>query len=258
MISRLLDIKRNASTLYRRAFVLYWSLPYELRKTIFHVILPQQYRQWQALRHRTEPDENNHWLAPFDRHRCIFVHIPKCAGASVAQSLFESWAGGHKTIVQYQLIFSKQEFESYFKFSIVRNPWDRLVSAFTFLRQGGLTKEDRMWAEKNIASFASFHRFVTTWVNFTNIYSYHHFIPQHEFLLDPKTQKLSVDFVGRFENLGLDFQQICRNMNVSAELLEQNKTLGRNMDYRTYYDSETKNIVAKVYEKDIELFKYVF
>jgi len=54
---------------------------------------------------------------PFDRYQCIFVHIPKTAGVSICRSLFENLAGGHTTIAKYQIIFSKKEFDRYFKFT---------------------------------------------------------------------------------------------------------------------------------------------
>ena len=256
MMQRFLDSKWNSSLLYRSLFPLYWRLPYEMRRTIFRLTLPRLYSTWQGLRSETQEDDYS--LAAFDKHKCIFVHIPKCAGLSVVQSLFGNSGGGHKTIVQYQLIFSLSEFSTYFKFTFVRNPWDRLVSAFTFLKQGGLTEHDRAWAAKNLNSYPDFKSFVVNWVSVRNIYSYYHFIPQHEFLLDPKTHAISVDFIGKFEALERDFEKICKRLDISASLSKQNRTIGREAEYRTYYDPQTRNIVANVYQKDIELFGYAF
>jgi hypothetical protein len=258
MIARFLDSKRNNSQVYKRIFLFYWSLPYEIRRLIFRLILPTSYKSWQDLRENDIAGEDDYSLAPFDKNKCIFVHIPKCAGVSVAKSLFGNRGGGHKTIIQYQLIFTSREFNTYYKFTIVRNPWDRLVSAFTFLKQGGLIKDDQVWAEKNISCFPDFHSFVINWVNTQNIYSYYHFIPQHEFLLEPKTQKIRVDFVGKFETLEQDHKTICEKLNISASLSKQNKTMGRLDEYRKYYDHQMRNIVANVYQRDIELFGYVF
>ncbi len=258
MNSQFLDSKRNNSPIYRTIFAFYWSLPYEVRKTIFRLAFPNLYSNWQGLRQNNQAVEDDYSLAAFDKNKCIFVHIPKCAGVSIAQSLFGNRGGGHKTIIQYQLIFSSLEFNTYFKFTIVRNPWDRLVSAFTFLKQGGLTENDRVWANNNVNCFPDFHSFVINWVNLRNIYTYYHFVPQHEFLLEPKTKKLSVDFVGKFETLEYDYKKICERLNISASLSKQNKTMDRFDEYRNYYDDQTKNIVANVYQRDIELFGYMF
>src|SRR5258706_16293188 len=76
---------------------------------------------------------------PFDEHRCIFVHIPKCAGNSVTKSLsqFGGFDCGHTNLKRFQIMFGPEEFNRYFKFAFVRNPYDRLFSAFLFMKKGG-------------------------------------------------------------------------------------------------------------------------
>ncbi len=78
---------------------------------------------------------------------CIFIHIPKCAGVSVCQSLFGNLGPGHLTLRQHQEVLDSRTFDSMFKFSFVRNPWDRLVSAFYFLKQGGYNEADANWRD---------------------------------------------------------------------------------------------------------------
>lgn len=58
-------------------------------------------------------------------------------------TLFGNLGGAQLRIPHDQLIFSQREFEDYFKFTFVRNPWDRLLSAFLFLKKGGANKVDR-------------------------------------------------------------------------------------------------------------------
>ncbi|HTL74630.1 MAG TPA: sulfotransferase family 2 domain-containing protein, partial [bacterium] len=79
----------------------------------------------------------------FDQHRCIFVHVPKCAGISLVKSLFGDFDCGHTNLRRYQIMFAPAEFNGYFKFTIVRNPFDRVVSAFLFLKKGGVNEKDR-------------------------------------------------------------------------------------------------------------------
>lgn len=75
---------------------------------------------------------------PFDESKSIFVHIPKCAGVSINKSLYGNLAGGHTTFDEYIIIFEPKCIENYFKFTFVRNPWDRVVSAYFFLQKGGV------------------------------------------------------------------------------------------------------------------------
>ena len=93
----------------------FWSLPYETRRILFKVSCPRAYQKLQAL--RTVEVGKGQTLMPFDKYQCIFVHIPKCAGISVCNSLFGGEAGWHIQIRKYQIAFTKSEFESYFKFT---------------------------------------------------------------------------------------------------------------------------------------------
>lgn len=90
-------------------------------------------------------------------------------------SLFGNLGEVHLRIPHYQLIFSRREFEEYYKFTFVRNPWDRLVSASLFLKKGGAHKGDKAWAEKNLSRFPDFHSFVRGWVDRKGVNTWKHF-----------------------------------------------------------------------------------
>lgn len=69
-----------------------------------------------------------------EARKVIFIHIPKCGGTSVDQSaLFEGgirrW--GHDTLNNYRRILGPR-FAEFRVLTLVRNPWDRLASAFHF------------------------------------------------------------------------------------------------------------------------------
>ena len=102
-----------------------------------------------------------------DEHRCVFIHIPKAAGTSLTKTLFAA-PSRHLQYTEYERANPKK-FKKYFKFTFVRNPYDRLFSAYTFLKKGGLNELDRCWAEQNLASFPDFESFVRGWVTPENI-----------------------------------------------------------------------------------------
>ena len=58
----------------------------------------------------------------FKEHKIIFIHIPKTAGVSIIKSLFNDKVktGGHRNYIYLSKLF--QDFNDYFKFTIVRNP----------------------------------------------------------------------------------------------------------------------------------------
>jgi hypothetical protein len=232
-----------------------WTLPYELRQLIYRVAQPELCHNLRKLR---SPDPTNDYpLKPYDQLRCIFVHIPKCAGLSVAEALFRG-RNTHTTIRQYQLVFTRREFDEYFKFAFVRNPWDRLVSAYHYLREGGCHEVDRRWAQANLSDYSDFDDFVRRWVNEKNVMRWIHFVPQSYFIHDPGSSQPRIDFIGHYENLQGDFSYITKRLGVVAELKDVNRTRKRRRDYRDYYTEATRRIVADVYGADIECLGYEF
>jgi len=239
------------------------SLPHSYKPRQEHVkkLFEKQYNanKIEELKKIRRLESNRYTLKSFDTYKCIFVHIPKAAGVSVVQSLFGNLGSGHTKIKEYQQLYTETEFKNYFKFTFVRNPWDRLVSAYNFLIEGGMTKEDKTWAKSNLRHYPDFNSFVKQWVNRENIYSCRHFIPQCEFVciegLEP-----AVDFIGYFENLEEDFEYVANKLGIQTTLQHLNQTQNRNnkKDYTEYYTDETAKIVADVYREDIEIFGYDF
>jgi hypothetical protein len=226
---------------------------HSLRRTLFRVQHPDWFGAAQAKRHRAT--DSDYTFKPFDDLGCIFVHIPKCAGVSVARSLFGNLGGGHETISHYRLVFGAREFDRYFKFSIVRNPWDRLVSAYLFLKRGGMNPADRAWAEANLSEYGDFGSFVRGWLTHGNALTYHHFRPQVHYLLD-SDGRMPFDFVGSFETLAEDYRRIAARLGTDGPLAEQNR--GAPRDHRAFYDEETVAIVGRVYADDAARLGYQF
>ncbi|MGH9160599.1 MAG: sulfotransferase family 2 domain-containing protein [Vicinamibacteraceae bacterium] len=195
-------------------------------------------------------------LRPFDEHRCIFVHIPKAAGISVSVALFGNLAGGHRSACDYRRIFGR-EFWKYFKFTFVRNPYTRLVSAYEFLRTGGHSA----WASNQhirdelLSEYPDFPNFVLRGLTPGRHWTEPHFRPQHEFLeLDGK---LVMDFVGHIERIAEDFVHVCDRLAIQAELGRINEAREARASLGTYYaDDAVKRRVQDLYAQDFELFGY--
>ena len=76
------------------------------------------------------------------RYRCIFVHIPRTGGTSVQRFFGTHWQD-HKDISRYAEELEPQTFASYYKFALVRNPWDRLVSDYNFQKMKKASQASR-------------------------------------------------------------------------------------------------------------------
>ena len=237
---------------------IYYSLPYELRRFLYAKIKSKSFRLLQT--QRSIVTDSDYSLKPYVQNKCIFIHIPKSAGVSICRTLFNNLAGGHQDIKLYQIVFSKKEFDSYFKFTFVRNPWDRLFSAYNFLKKGGMNDSDRVWASENLSEYVSFDDFVKKWLTIANTNKHMHFAPQYKMLCLPSSDNIDVDFLGFYENIQDDFIYIKNQLSLSAdlELKYENKTESndRQFDYRNFYTDEARDIVSQVYKKDIDLLGY--
>ncbi len=225
-------------------------------RKLYASLFKRYYREMVARRTRETADDYS--FKPFIDLNCVFVHIPKCAGVSTCKSLFGNLAGGHTTIADYRVILTDAEFREFFKFTIVRNPWDRLVSAYHFLKQGGMNAFDQQWAERNLTRFDDFETFVKHGITNPKIQQGLHFRPQSRFICFPGRSKIMVDFVGYLENIDEDFEIIRNRIGVDATMMSANRTKKRSKDYRSDYTDETREIVARIYRRDLELFGYDF
>ena len=91
----------------------------------------------------------------------VFIHVPKTGGVSIRKSLFDQDIGPHTTALDQRIYMGKKKYNDFSVIAFVRNPWDRLVSAFFYLKGGGLgNKNDlllyRTYVQKYGDDFNSF------------------------------------------------------------------------------------------------------
>lgn len=191
----------------------------------------------------------------FDQHQALFIHVPKSAGRSIVRGLFDVKSVEHAPAEWYQQL-DPDKFDRYFKFTFVRNPWDRAVSAYTYLCRGGsaASEEDALWSPF-VNRFESFDDFACRWMNADNIMRNALFTPQVVYLKDMFGQ-VAMDFTGRFENLEQDFAHVARQLQVSAELPHLNQS--RSRPYQEFYSERSQQIIADLYAEDIAAFDYTF
>ena len=222
-------------------------------------------------------------------YQCLFVHVPKTAGQSIEQFFMDrlglDWEVdreqvllgdnedptrgteklAHLSATEYVEcgFIEREAFDSLFKFSFVRNPFERIVSEYRY---------------RNYFQHRSFSDFVLNklpkpgWDD-----KYRHVMPQYDLLYDPDGQLL-VDYVGRFESLQRDFDEVCRRIGIEDSRLphrnpsnKKSRNVKRRVrnalflngengkrHYTEFYDESTKDAVTRLYEKDIEAFGYAF
>ena len=188
-----------------------------------------------------------------NENRAIFIHVPKTAGTSVTRRLYAG-PSRHVRCVEY-LRANPAKFEHFFKFAFVRNPWDRLVSSYEFLCHGGMNIADAAFFAAYVARYSDFRAFVLEGLSLPEIRAWIHFRPQVDFVCDDAGRN-RMDVTGRFEHLAEDFALIASRLGRSGELPKTN--MSARADYRSYYNDETRAVVAKLYRADIAAFGYTF
>ena len=254
------QMERNAgkrrSAAAERGRVAAWKRPVE--KALGRVGVT---RVWNGFRRRNEPD-------------AVFVWVPKCAGTSLWTSIVgeerpylasprdvrEQFPQrgmvtfGHQSYTQLveKGLVSREFDQRAFKFAFVRNPFDRTVSLFHYLKTTRHLHEN--------TSFRTFCYLIRDRafapVGLFNHYGLSQCSPQHEWLVDSQGN-LIVEFIGRFENMQEDYERLSSHLGVRTKsLMHLNKT--ERDRYSDYYDEECREIVASFYREDLERFGYQF
>ena len=200
-------------------------------------------------------------------HRFIFVAVPKTGTHAVRQALREQMGPddmeqvglfvqkslpipelakirhGHLTLAQLRPVFPPQDFEGFFKFAFVRNPFDRFVSYCSFVtrQQGQFDRDPKGVMEHFLAN--------PPWDHIL-------FQPQHQFVADEQGRPLT-NAIGRVEKMQQSYDEIAERIGIPAATLERVNS-SRRKDYRDYYDEKLIDGVAKLYARDLELFGYQF
>ena len=203
----------------------------------------------------------------------VFIWIPKNAGTSIWKSLNDHHCPklkypysvkhcfankgivtfGHQSYVSLKregLISSTFDTEA-FKFAFVRNPFDRTVSLFEYLKKLAILHTNY--------SFRSFC-FLLKDRAFDSIGLYNDrnlsiCNPQVVWTVDEQGKSF-VDFVGRVENLEEDFGKVCKELKINCQLTHANKSRSKQKKYQDYFDDETRQIVEDVYADDLRCFGY--
>lgn len=191
----------------------------------------------------------------FDETRSIFIHIPKAAGLSVVDALYGVDSSAHFKWIDFYSK-DKKKYEEYYSFSFVRNPADRLFSAYTYLMKGGREEIDEFWRNRYVVKYKNFSDFVENGLEIAIRSGVEHFLPQSDYLFDDD-DCLMVDFLGRYETLDKDFKIVAEKLGISKPLARLNSS-----DSKSYYlencESKCDEVLGRVYGRDYRLLSYDF
>lgn len=136
-------------------------------------------------------------------------------------------------------------------FTFVRNPWDRVCSAFFQCRDRAKTPSniiDQHW---------DFRDYVEQVLRVEGPTVNVHFAPQYD-TFRYNDEPIPGVFIGLFERLRDDWTELTKLLGVSKELPHLNAGCSNNGSYRNYYDDATAEIVGNMYAKEIAALGYTF
>ena len=208
----------------------------------------------------------------YDEKKNIFwVHIPKCAGSSIREAIWNDPEGemhNHHHLWQLAMRVGAEKLNNAYGFTVVRNPYDRLVSAYYTLKTWHGLDNYATFDEFILNDFVSGTKnklndgmsAITSGANINIVYSQSrqgmvcHWRPQSDFVLH---DKVNFDMIIRFENLAKEWPILCSRIGHYDLPI---KNIGnRNKDWREYYASytkEKKKVVMALYEQDFKNFNY--
>ncbi len=199
------------------------------------------------------------------KHKCIFVHIPKCGGSSLEYLLESNQFSfprhphrhlsleGFKLNLQHGSLREQIKYydirDHYFSFTFVRNPWARICSYFFHLQK---------WCDGEMRAGTSFNDFVIDLLLSNGNYKTMSPNLQRKYFISPCVDwAAEIDFIGKIENFQEDFNTVCDEIGLARQQLPHtNET--KHKHYSEYYNDEAREIVAEKYAEDISRFEYKF
>lgn len=148
---------------------------------------------------------------------------------------------GHISLSQLRQFWPGNAVREYFKFAFVRNPYDRFISTYFFLRRSVREPMNDLDKMKMMLSSPRLNCRVLM-------------VPQYRLLVNDKGE-CGMDFTGKFEQLQSEYDKICSHLGLSSSNLEKKNASDHGM-YKTSFDLELWEMVTEFYRQDFEFFDY--
>ena len=218
--------------------------------------LPKRLVDTLSARHHGAPTGDPHYpyQAYNDELKLVFIHIPKTAGTSILSFLAGPDAIRCHAPYNWYLQSDPARFYHYHKLCFVRDPWDRAVSLFAYLSQGGNGDEDLTLQQQIKDCGGTFADFVLKWLSPSRIFALPILRQQSFYVYDYVGERLLVDQVCQFEQIDQEIAAIGKRFGIARTLPRANPS--KRSKHLSYYTSDTIARISELYPDDIELFGY--
>lgn len=197
--------------------------------------------------------------------RVLFAHVSRTAGTSIGEYLRQALPDATQLLEQHEPLVAARrllgaDFDKTFKFAMVRNPWERLVSWYALIGQTrfGDAVDLATLSDPDWEHWKNFDAFLESWsaeeFEFNGVIRRR--LSQWAQLSDADGRLLTDD-IGRFENAPQDLQRIFARIGVNLSSLPI-VNASRHGHYGDYYSNFGRELVAQVFQDDVKGFGYRF
>ena len=235
------------------------------------------------------------------KHQFIFIKAPKVAGTSFEVALSQHCGADdiitnstdfnpdsdedtykyptqnnegcydHMLIEEVKKIVTTQQWNQYTKISIIRNPWDRIISIYFYQLAGKEARVSKLLTKFKVQpwNIVNILNFVKHWISMKTVYSKHLYIYRKlkiqpidnydNYYFDAKGEA-ACDIYIRYEHLQENYNQLCSKLGLPSSMLPRLKTKQRKakVHYSKQFTNFNKKAVAEFYSKQINFFRYTF
>ena len=163
-----------------------------------------------------------------DKYKFIFVHIPKTGGQSIFKLFHpykKNWWRHYEAGVTHEEVYTTDVVDSHFCWSVVRNPWSRIVSEYVWGMRWYLRPRNKKQPQM------SFSDFVKSFNSYDEI-GYPESEKSHLWLQTECIERAvgsldAMDFICRLENYQSDFDTVCEKLNIPKRKLPKSNSTSR-------------------------------
>lgn len=232
--------------------------------------------------------------AQIDPMKKLYVRIAKTAGTSLSSVLKnEDRIIETSPSLKHKKLFQRHKYD--FRFTFVRNPYDRIVSSYKMLTQSKIALGHYQALDHSEIIGISFNEFIKKVIDIRNnigaisikkadgihlhpsrfgrsflksrrlAYEYYWILAHTESMTDSVefiSPLSEINFIGRYESLEKDYDDLIKALNLGsshgASPLPRLNVSEQRKKYTEYYDKESFELVSMLYEKDLSNFGYKF
>lgn len=189
-----------------------------------------------------------------------YVHIPRTGMAM--KKIISDWVHPNFEVVDHvpwminhpNLEMVHSRYPGVKTLTVARNPWQRLLSFYRKIRDEGYWLD---WNGSTVMDLKPFDQWIEDYANPEIVFEFprwfNRFTCQVDFI---NYNGIWVDFILRAETLEQDFVQVKDYLNCNEPL----PTLSGydHYEYRKYFNKKSRTTVEKLFERDLDFFKFVY